>query len=61
MRGEAIPLGARIVAVADAFRAMTEPRPYRRPRSREEALEEISAASGRQFDPDCVDALRAVV
>ena len=61
IRGEAIPLGARIVAVADAFRAMTEPRPYRRPRSREEALEEISAASGRQFDPDCVDALRSVV
>ena len=60
-RGEGIPLGARIVAVADAFRAMTEPRPYRLPRTREEALLEIAAESGRQFDPACVDALRAVV
>ena len=61
MRGEAIPLGARIVAVADAFRAMTEPRPYRRPRTRDEAVQEIAAGSGHHFDPDCVEALRAVV
>jgi putative nucleotidyltransferase with HDIG domain len=61
MRGETIPLGARIVAVADAFRAMTEPRPYRRPRTRDDAVQEIAAGSGLQFDPDCVEALRAVV
>jgi putative nucleotidyltransferase with HDIG domain len=59
--GEQIPLAARIVAVADAFQAMIEPRPYRAPRTRELALEEIASQSGRQFDPVCVEALRAVV
>ena len=60
-RGEDIPLSARIVAVADAFQAMIEPRPYRKPRTRASALEEIASESGRQFDPACVEALRAVV
>jgi putative nucleotidyltransferase with HDIG domain len=61
LRGEEIPLAARIVAVADAFQAMIEPRPYRAPRSRTSALEEVASQSGRQFDPVCVEALRAVV
>ena len=60
-RGEEIPLPARIVAVADAFQAMIEPRPYRDPRTRASAIEEITSESGHQFDPDCVDALRAVL
>jgi putative two-component system response regulator len=60
-QGEEIPLAARIVAVADAFQAMIEPRPYRTPRTRASALEEIASESGRQFDPGCVEALRAVV
>jgi putative two-component system response regulator len=60
-RGADIPLSARIVAVADAFQAMIEPRPYRKPRTRASALEEIASESGRQFDPACVEALRAVV
>jgi len=60
-RGEGIPLLARIVAVADAFQAMIEPRPYREPLSRDAALRELAAGSGRQFDPACVDALLAVV
>jgi len=60
-RGEEIPLAARIVAVADAFQAMIEPRPYREPRTRQAALDEILAHSGLQFDPACVEALRAVV
>ena len=60
-RGEEIPLAARIVAVADAFQAMIEPRPYREPRTREAAPDEILAHSGLQFDPACVEALRAVV
>ena len=61
LAGKGIPLAARIVAVADAFQAMIEPRPYRAPRTRESALEEIAGQSGRQFDPVCVDALRAVI
>jgi putative nucleotidyltransferase with HDIG domain len=60
-RGEEIPLAARIVAVADAFQAMIEPRPYRGPRSRAAALHEIAIEAGRQFDPACAEALRAVV
>jgi putative nucleotidyltransferase with HDIG domain len=61
IRGEQIPLPARIVSVADAFQAMIEPRPYRAPRTRQSALAEIASQSGRQFDPGCVEALRAVV
>ena len=60
-QGEEIPLAARIVAVADAFQAMIEPRPYRPPRARERAVDEVVAESGRQFDPECVEALLAVV
>jgi response regulator RpfG family c-di-GMP phosphodiesterase len=50
-----IPLSARIFAVADALDAMTGERPYRRPASWEAAAAEISAQSGRQFDPDVVE------
>jgi putative nucleotidyltransferase with HDIG domain len=60
-RGEEIPLAARIVAVADAFQAMIEPRPYRKPRTQASAFEEIASESGHQFDPSCVEALRAVL
>jgi len=60
-RGEEVPLPARIVAVADAFQAMIEPRPYRAPRTQASALAEIASQSGRQFDPACVRALFAVV
>lgn len=54
--GEQIPLGARIVAVADAFDAMTSDRPYRLGTSTGEALEELRKCSGTQFDPDAVNA-----
>jgi HD-GYP domain-containing protein (c-di-GMP phosphodiesterase class II) len=47
----AIPLEARIVAVADAFDAMTSVRPYRAARTREQALAEVEAGAGTQFDP----------
>jgi putative two-component system response regulator len=60
-QGEEIPLPARIVAVADAFQAMIEPRPYRPPRARWRAVQELRAEAGRQFDPTCVDALLAVI
>jgi HD-GYP domain-containing protein (c-di-GMP phosphodiesterase class II) len=49
--GEAIPLEARILAVADAFDAMTSERPYRPAVPREQALAEIDRCSGSQFDP----------
>jgi len=52
----AIPLEARIVAVADAFQAMLEDRPYRGARGRREAIDEVLRASGTQFDPACVRA-----
>ncbi|KKM09841.1 hypothetical protein SY88_16760 [Clostridiales bacterium PH28_bin88] len=54
--GAAIPLGSRIIAVADAFDAMTSDRPYRPARAPEAALEEIKGCSGRQFDPGVVKA-----
>jgi diguanylate cyclase (GGDEF)-like protein len=51
-----IPVGARIIAVADAFSAMTEDRPYAAARSAEEAVAELLACAGTQFDPDVVAA-----
>lgn len=54
LRGEAIPLAARIFSVVDAFDAMTSDRPYRRARSFSQALEEIARAAGSQFDPEVV-------
>jgi putative nucleotidyltransferase with HDIG domain len=51
IRGKDIPLGARIVAVADAYQAMTSDRPYRRAMSKLDAMEELVWYSGTQFDP----------
>jgi len=56
VRGEEIPLAARIFAVSDAFDAITTDRPYRRARPVAEAIAEIERASGSQFDPAVVDA-----
>ena len=56
-----IPLGARIVAVADAFDAMTTDRPYRKGMPPWEALEEIVGKSGKQFDPGVVEAFKRVI
>ena len=55
LSGEQIPLGARIVAVVDAFCAMIEPRPYRPTLDAEEARSELLAQAGRQFDPTCAE------
>lgn len=55
LRGEAIPLPARIVAVADAFDAMTHPRPYRDAYPEAEALADLQRCAGLQFDRQCVE------
>src|SRR5262249_31820638 len=55
-----INLLARIVAVADAFDAMTSPRPYRPAMPMEKALAELAAKAGTHFDPVCVNAFLAV-
>ena len=56
-----IPLGARVVAVADAYDAMTTDRPYRKGMPPWEAFQEIVAKTGKQFDPAVVDAFKRVV
>jgi diguanylate cyclase (GGDEF)-like protein len=55
LRGEAIPLLGRITSVADAFSAMTADRPYRKALSTEEAIAELRAGAGTQFDPTLVE------
>jgi len=56
LKGDAIPQGSRILAVADAYEAMTADRPYRSCMSCEDAVEEIKRFSGAQFDPAAVEA-----
>jgi HD-GYP domain-containing protein (c-di-GMP phosphodiesterase class II) len=51
LKGKDIPYRARIIAIADAYDAMTSDRPYRKALSKEEALAEIIRCSGTQFDP----------
>jgi putative nucleotidyltransferase with HDIG domain len=61
LRGDQIPLGARIMTVADAFQAMVSTRAYRKGRTVEEALAELQRCRGTQFDPLVVDAfLRSI-
>ncbi len=59
--GTDIPMGSRIILVADAFDALITDRPYRRGRSKEEALKVLEAHSGTQFDPAAVEALKRVL
>lgn len=56
LRGEDIPLEARIVAVADVFDALVTRRPYKEPWSIEKALEHLRCQKAKHFDPACVDA-----
>ena len=55
LRGNEIPVGARIFAVADAMDAITSDRPYRKARSFDQARQEILRCSGTQFDPNVVE------
>ncbi len=61
LKGDAIPLGARIIAVADVYDALTSPRPYRDAWPRERALALIDSEAGSKLDPTCVRALHAVL
>jgi diguanylate cyclase (GGDEF)-like protein len=61
LAADAIPLGARIVAVADAYDAMTSARPYAAPRSPRNAFDELRRCAGTQFDPAVVETFRAVI
>jgi HD-GYP domain-containing protein (c-di-GMP phosphodiesterase class II) len=56
-----VPLGARIVAAADVFDAMTTGRPYRQGMPPWKALEEILAKAGKQFDPEVVEAFKLTI
>jgi putative nucleotidyltransferase with HDIG domain len=60
LRGEAIPPGARIFALADTLDAMTSDRPYREGTSMAKALAEIKRCAGTQFDPNCVEAFLSI-
>lgn len=61
LKGEDIPLSARILAVADAFDAMTSERPYRAARSVVEAAAELDRGAGKQFDPRVVAAFQDIL
>lgn len=61
LRQEEIPLPARIVAVCDAYDAMTSDRPYRKAMTVDQAIEELERHRGRQFDPVCVDLFTKLV
>jgi HD-GYP domain-containing protein (c-di-GMP phosphodiesterase class II) len=61
LSGVRIPVASRIMAVCDAYGAMTEARPYRDERLPHEALEELRHQAGSQFDPAVVEALEAEV
>jgi putative two-component system response regulator len=56
LAGEAIPLAARIVAIADVFDALTTERPYKKALPIADALAILAAERGRHFDPTCLDA-----
>lgn len=61
LKGDEIPLEARIILAVDAFDAMTQARPYSQARSLEDAIAELRAEAGKQFDPVVVEALIEVV
>jgi HD-GYP domain-containing protein (c-di-GMP phosphodiesterase class II) len=54
LKGEDIPLECRILAIADAYDAMTSDRPYRKAMTREEAVAQLKSRAGTQFDPQLV-------
>ncbi len=61
LSGDQIPVGARIIAIADTFTTMTEGRVYRQPRHKSVAVEELRRFQGKQFDPRLVHAMVSLV
>jgi HD-GYP domain-containing protein (c-di-GMP phosphodiesterase class II) len=61
LAGDAIPLEARIIALCEAFDSMTAPTSYKDPLSFDDAVREVSAGSGSQFDPDVVQAFMDIL
>ena len=61
LKGQSIPFGSRIIAVADAFCAMTSDRPYRKAMENEKALDIISSEIDIKWDKDVVNALKQIV
>jgi len=61
IKGKDIPLGARVVALADAYQAMTSDRPYRKALSKMDAIEEIQWYSGTQFDPIIANGMISII
>mgnify|MGYP001059967754 CR=1 FL=1 len=61
LKEEEIPLGCRILAIADAYESMTSVRPYRKPMSQRVAIEELKKCAGTQFNPELVDKFVQVI
>ena len=61
MKGEEIPIEARILAIADSFEAMTSARPHHPPLSREEAIKRLRQGAGIQFDPKLVEVFIGII
>ncbi len=61
LKGQSIPLGSRIIAVADAYSAMTSDRPFRKAMASDKALEIITSETGTKWDKDVVNALLQVI
>ncbi|RQD73543.1 MAG: diguanylate cyclase [Candidatus Syntrophonatronum acetioxidans] len=61
LKGEDIPLLARIIAIANAYEVMTQGRPYKKPLSLEKALDELKKCAGTQFDPELVEVFLEVL
>ena len=61
LKGEQIPLGARIISLVDAYDALTTTRSYRQAHDRNHALDEIVRCSPHQFDPELVEAFIRII
>lgn len=61
LQQDAIPIGARVLSVCDAYEAMISERPYRKALSKEEAISELSRCAGAQFDPKVVEVFIAII